>query len=156
MFVSAKINYGCILFHFYIKPQHIISHTDKTHGCILFHFYIKPQHFTNEDANGNGCILFHFYIKPQPLSHRQLTFACCILFHFYIKPQRQECYYHHRNVVSYSISTSNHNPLYLDFRLFLVVSYSISTSNHNNSICLTSGLSLYLIPFLHQTTTIQW
>ena len=35
-----------------------------------------------------------------------------------------------------------------------VVSYSISTSNHNNLQSILLCLKLYLIPFLHQTTTV--
>ena len=37
----------------------------------------------------------------------------------------------------------------------MVVSYSISTSNHNSSSCCHFIIMLYLIPFLHQTTTQQ-
>ncbi len=56
-------------------------------SCILFHFYIKPQHIPDTYVDDLSCILFHFYIKPQPF--------------FYI--------YRYILVVSYSISTSNHN-----------------------------------------------
>ena len=78
---------------------------------------------------------------------------CCILFHFYIKPQLFDIEFNNIFVVSYSISTSNHNR-YNNWRKdMLVVSYSISTSNHN-LIRMTLILNmLYLIPFLHQTTT---
>ena len=34
---------------------------------------------------------------------------CCILFHFYIKPQQLLFTFSSKTVVSYSISTSNHN-----------------------------------------------
>ena len=56
-------------------------------------------------------------------------------------------------VVSYSISTSNHNPRTLIQTPLSVVSYSISTSNHNTRRLLLLMSPLYLIPFLHQTTT---
>ena len=55
----------------------------------------------------------------------------CILFHFYIKPQPYEAKEFGIIVVSYSISTSNHNLPPAQTRMCLVVSYSISTSNHN-------------------------
>ena len=143
-------------------------------GCILFHFYIKPQQFTNKAINPGGCILFHFYIKPQlckhfvcdrpvvsysistsnhnsspsmtapdslyliPFLHQTTTLQFfrvlphrCILFHFYIKPQPTECYDSNPYVVSYSISTSNHNEPWTCPKASEVVSYSISTSNHN-------------------------
>ena len=56
----------------------------------------------------------------------------CILFHFYIKPQRYACCQY----------------------VNVVVSYSISTSNHNEPLVVPSNEVLYLIPFLHQTTTL--
>ena len=60
------------------------------------------------------------------------------------------------SVVSYSISTSNHNIRELKQFSDLVVSYSISTSNHNALAQLTIIGKLYLIPFLHQTTTLGY
>ena len=59
----------------------------------------------------------------------------------------------YRCVVSYSISTSNHNIGAKIFSLVFVVSYSISTSNHNCRNPYLVVVALYLIPFLHQTTT---
>ena len=55
----------------------------------------------------------------------------CILFHFYIKPQHTDGTQAKHTVVSYSISTSNHNVNYQLVNFGKVVSYSISTSNHN-------------------------
>ena len=78
---------SCILFHFYIKPQLLMLRKNSPLRCILFHFYIKPQHFVARINNQQRCILFHFYIKPQHLNIPDINY----------------------NVVSYSISTSNHN-----------------------------------------------
>ena len=58
-------------------------------------------------------------------------------------------------VVSYSISTSNHNLPQIKTLLEEVVSYSISTSNHNVNRNAATVATLYLIPFLHQTTTFR-
>ena len=101
--------------------------------CILFHFYIKPQRTYRSFLGLPGCILFHFYIKPQLCGAVPLPPLRCILFHFYIKPQR----------------------LRLKFLVLIVVSYSISTSNHNGNPKYDAARKLYLIPFLHQTTTRQ-
>ena len=57
-------------------------------------------------------------------------------------------------VVSYSISTSNHNWKTFSNDFLAVVSYSISTSNHNKNTRNHVSRKLYLIPFLHQTTTL--
>ena len=57
----------------------------------------------------------------------------CILFHFYIKPQHCIHKINVKWVVSYSISTSNHNKFVRNLDFSGVVSYSISTSNHNST-----------------------
>ena len=103
-------------------------------GCILFHFYIKPQPRLGKLASALRCILFHFYIKPQPFYDCAVESYGCILFHFYIKPQRCPIFHALFSVVSYSISTSNHNLLFSSSAIRLVVSYSISTSNHNRNL----------------------
>ena len=78
-----------------------------------------------------GCILSCFYIKPQPLVVVKL-----VIF-----------------VVSYLVSTSNHNYELEWHCRFYVVSYLVSTSNHNFNADTMRMQVLYLILFLHQTTT---
>ncbi len=81
----------------------------------------------------NSCILFHFYIKPQP-SIREKDTAVVVSYsistsnHNTIKVKNKNL-----GVVSYSISTSNHNCQSRQLKFLTVVSYSISTSNHNNT-----------------------
>ena len=127
----GNILFSCILFHFYIKPQLWSIYCFFCFRCILFHFYIKPQPCKSANIKGFGCILFHFYIKPQHIFSVVFRMLRCILFHFYIKPQLRQ----------------------LQIVLCLVVSYSISTSNHNVFASNLCPHGLYLIPFLHQTTT---
>ena len=82
--------------------------------------------------SGTGCILSCSYIKPQRrnvvICHNQ----CCILSCSYIKPQQQELIPEARIVVYYHVPTSNHN------RIAPPAVYK----------------SLYIIMFLHQTTTV--
>ena len=126
--------YRCILFYFYIKPQLSFLHLCKSVSCILFYFYIKPQLIKRYWVSNGSCILFYFYIKPQRTS-RDAEFATgCILFYFYIKPQLQAVNNWHSGVVY----------------------YSISTSNHNKSIKGVTIYMLYIILFLHQTTTVSF
>ena len=42
------------------------SQIEREVCCILFFFYIKPQHHFMQHVGDQGCILFFFYIKPQP------------------------------------------------------------------------------------------
>ena len=53
------------------------------------------------------------------------------------------------------LSTSNHNSEKTRWKIGTVVSYWISTSNHNSSPERDQSRVLYLIEFLHQTTTLM-
>ena len=57
-------------------------------------------------------------------------------------------------VVPYSASTSNHNSYAEKEQKILVVPYSASTSNHNTSLYSSCSYKLFLIPILHQITTL--
>ena len=100
--------------------------------CILLNFYIKPQLGPRVVVRQDRCILLNFYIKPQPRSWMRFLMW----------------------VVSYWISTSNHNGNYPRYQFDSVVSYWISTSNHNSGCAVFKTRRLYLIEFLHQTTTL--
>ena len=121
----------CVLFYFYIKPQLGVAWSDTTNRCVLFYFYIKPQPLRALSALRARCVLFYFYIKPQLCKIKAISALCCVLFYFYIKPQLDVSVQRILQVVSYSISTSNHNSNLANPAWGRVVSYSISTSNHN-------------------------
>ena len=78
-----------------------------------------------------GCILSYFIIKPQPSCLHFTHSTGCILSYFIIKPQLK---WSHIFWIS-------------------VVSYLISSSNHNQSCGHRFPWELYLILFHHQTTT---
>ena len=99
--------------------------------CILFHFYIKPQLWDWSCNSFQCCILFHFYIKPQPLDKVNGGFLVVSYSISTSNHNSNEQHLYHCIVVSYSISTSNHNYKYATISVSIVVSYSISTSNHN-------------------------
>ena len=99
------------------------------------------------------CILSKFYIKPQRFCVLVFRSICCILSKFYIKPQLLVLPILLFMVVSYRNSTSNHNRWKDNALIRGVVSYRNSTSNHNSSSVSMTGVQLYLIEILHQTTT---
>ncbi len=99
----------CILSYFYIKPQPSRRSSVCHARCILSYFYIKPQPCRSRDMYVRGCILSYFYIKPQLGITAVEPSKGCILSYFYIKPQHNRPYVHRFKVVSYLISTSNHN-----------------------------------------------
>ena len=121
----------CILFHFYIKPQPCLFYPVANVSCILFHFYIKPQPRRHACCNSRRLYLIPFLHQTTTIRVCLILFSGCILFHFYIKPQPLVFIRIQIIVVSYSISTSNHNSSLCSPDTTSVVSYSISTSNHN-------------------------
>ena len=56
-------------------------------------------------------------------------------------------------VVYRTIPTSNHNSPSVSYTVFEVVYRTIPTSNHNSSLILMQLVPLYIVLFLHQTTT---
>ena len=172
---TCSIIFCCVLFHFYIKPQRLLAAWPSGWRCVLFHFYIKPQlcfvchkfefvvsySISTSNHNSfydNSCLyalcLIPFLHQTTTCSALSRSSSRCVLFHFYIKPQRWVSPLFASTVVSYSISTSNHNTSYernRKGRLCLIPFLHQTTTNHR-SCSLFRGLCL--IPFLHQTTTI--
>ena len=142
----------CILFHFYIKPQlnaglpitrlvvsYSISTSNHNHGnagggtgwLYLIPFLHQTTTFPRQARYWGMLYLIPFLHQTTTQISTTIFLNRCILFHFYIKPQHPLCYIGNTVVVSYSISTSNHNIVWILVEVLLVVSYSISTSNHN-------------------------
>ena len=100
------------------------------------------------------CILSSFYIKPQPAL--VLALASMIVSYRLSTSNHNWTWSGHRGhtIVSYRLSTSNHNCLLLLLLMQHIVSYRLSTSNHNPLLERGASYGLYLIVFLHQTTTL--
>ena len=103
-----------------------------------------------------SCSSFQFYIKPQPITASSLFIP--------VVPHSNSTSNHNFHlqfrgklfVVPHSNSTSNHNVLRRFRSFLLVVPHSNSTSNHNMVARLWKLTALFLIPILHQTTTVSF
>ncbi len=145
--------FHCILSSFYIKPQLSSSTIREKSHCILSSFYIKPQLCRCSCLPLLYCILSSFYIKPQLSFLPFLIHRYCILSSFYIKPQLLNLSTTNLHIVSYRLSTSNHNSAWISHvapLLYLIVFLHQTTTVILN---ISQVLTLYLIVFLHQTTT---
>ncbi len=100
-------------------------------GCISSVSYIKPQLLVSWVSFSQRCISSVSYIKPQPFGCRLMCQICCISSVSYIKPQL---------------------PSGLII-LRVVVYRPFPTSNHNRLLLLLLESKLYIVRFLHQTTT---
>ena len=126
----------CPLFRLYLIP--FLHQTTTFHVVYytLLELYLIP--FLHQTTTSLKWSVSDIGLYLIPFLHQTTTppffksfYISCILFHFYIKPQ----------------------PFFRSIVYFIVVSYSISTSNHNPYRTASVSMTLYLIPFLHQTTT---
>ena len=102
-----------------------------------------------------SCISFFSYIKPQHLIGFSCTLFSCISFFSYIKPQHvcQSCF--PVKVVYHSFPTSNHNLVShtsCRYALYIILFLHQTTTKEEGGRC---SLLLYIILFLHQTTTVM-
>ena len=100
-------------------------------SCLSSCSYIKPQLENSVAAMAMGCLSSCSYIKPQ------LFF---ILFFVLI-------------VVYHLVPTSNHNYSFYVYVIYFVVYHLVPTSNHNYEMLMLLYYLLFIILFLHQTTT---
>ena len=109
MNIVIEVLERCILSKFYIKPQQVMSPSNRHRSCILSKFYIKPQQYYDR------------YYAWSVVSYRNST-----------SNHNYPDYLHYTgSVVSYRNSTSNHNIGVRRKPKRAVVSYRNSTSNHN-------------------------
>ena len=100
--------------------------------CISYYSYIKPQPPRHSRHSLHSCISYYSYIKPQLSKNGTRMRNRCISYYSYIKPQ-----------------------LVPKMCLFNEVVYrTIPTSNHNWYRCSIAISLLYIVLFLHQTTTL--
>ena len=164
----------CISYYSYIKPQPglnpqltnvVVYHTIPTsnHNCrqslppclLLYIILFLHQTTTLGRSTKKRCLLYIilFLHQTTTLGRIILPATCCISYYSYIKPQPGLNPQLANVVVYHTIPTSNHNLYVLIVFMVYVVYHTIPTSNHN---CGGGGgftAMLYIILFLHQTTT---
>ena len=97
----------------------------------IFMSYIKPQLVDPLQIQNLGCISYYSCIKPQLRMCYHVPTLRCISYYSYIKPQ----------------------PIRVVIKIFFVVYRTIPTSNHNRWTSASCSCVLYIVLFLHQTTT---
>ena len=142
----------CISYYSYIKPQlkgnwiktiKVVYRTIPTsnHNLLLCFYHISLLYI----------VLFLHQTTTRKLKHRKMV--CCISYYSYIKPQQWNQFIVGTDVVYRTIPTSNHNYQGTHYHADWVVYRTIPTSNHNRLLLLEFVSKLYIVLFLHQTTT---
>ena len=123
--------------------------------CISSYSYIKPQQTPAHGAWPARCISSYSYIKPQRWLKAYGERLRCISSYSYIKPQPVLLAGHAHQVVYHPIPTSNHNDRdvrSLTFQLYIILFLHQTTTA---MLGRSYWLLLYIILFLHQTTTLR-
>ena len=148
-----RLSHCCISYYSYIKPQLVLRgwHRDsvvyRTIPTSNHNSFISLLFFTSlyivlflhqtttaqtKSTLAHSCISYYSYIKPQLFGRFLIVPLCCISYYSYIKPQL------YRLVPSFKY----------------VVYRTIPTSNHNSPKMGPECEMLYIVLFLHQTTTL--
>ena len=164
----------CISYYSYIKPQltgqyqlcqYVVYRTIPTsnHNCnnpILVNTRLYIVLLLHQTTTALLIFRLRLVLYIVLFLHQTTTFfgkysnsLSCISYYSYIKPQRQAELQRSWQVVYRTIPTSNHNSKPLRISWFFVVYRTIPTSNHNSSGHSQVSSELYIVLFLHQTTT---
>ena len=122
---------GCLSSCSYIKPQHSIN--VFLSSVVVYHLVPTSNHNPSISYTGWHSVVYHLV----PTSNHNLP-PC---FHFSLL------------VVYHLVPTSNHNSLGGIAQFAQVVYHLVPTSNHNEEEEDTEDTELFIILFLHQTTT---
>ena len=145
----------CISYYSYIKPQ----------PCNCFFFILSVVYRTIPTSNHNFRFFLCFntalyivlFLHQTTTEHdRERCALRCISYYSYIKPQPNYESARIKSVVYRTIPTSNHNTCILCVCARIVVYRTIPTSNHNSTIDVRINFMLYIVLFLHQTTTFSF
>ena len=166
----------CISFFSYIKPQQF---TDLYYGVrVVYRSFPTSNHNGTVSAPSTPAVVYRsfptsnhnllllanqdeglyivLFLHQTTTANRDFpTCVCCISFFSYIKPQRSRLTMFMLKVVYRSFPTSNHNAINIAFACLRVVYRSFPTSNHNASKFFKKTFLLYIVLFLHQTTTCE-
>ena len=121
--------------------------------CLSSCSYIKPQRSMRYHSTRVGCLSSCSYIKPQPMIEKMN--AESVVYHLVPTSNHnvQKILLGDSTVVYHLVPTSNHNRLPVLSNVKYVVYHLVPTSNHNRFKSLGIDGMLFIILFLHQTTT---
>ena len=121
--------------------------------CLSSCSYIKPQQYKGLLNKCRSCLSSCSYIKPQPQAIQAASNARCLSSCSYIKPQQVKyCFYLQHSCLSSCSYIKPQLPMII-YIVRTVVYHLVPTSNHNSTLVPNLANQLFIILFLHQTTT---
>ena len=151
--LGYKMHKSCISSISYIKPQLIIC--GGLRSSVVYRLFPTSNHNDSISAAGALGLYIVYFLHQTTTIRMNLVFSsCCISSISYIKPQHVRWSSRPSRVVYRLFPTSNHNDRPITARAKSVVYRLFPTSNHNNPAGIFGRHRLYIVYFLHQTTTI--
>ena len=125
-----------------------------------YHVVYHPFPTSNHNGSHQAFVALMLYIilflhQTTTVSKISKSVNSCISSFSYIKPQLGQLCDMRLRVVYHPFPTSNHNWVCLAVKLGIVVYHPFPTSNHNCGDWQIKSWLLYIILFLHQTTTLD-
>ena len=150
--IQSPCQLRCISSFSYIKPQPF--HHTCTASQVVYHPFPTSNHNSTK-VHKHGYQLYIILFLHQTTTFLRLTYLenRCISSFSYIKPQLDQSLTCFHIVVYHPFPTSNHNQLRKRVLYVVVVYHPFPTSNHNSVTAFSYPGMLYIILFLHQTTT---
>ena len=121
--------------------------------CLSSCSYIKPQLSEMRNTSRLGCLSSCSYIKPQQRRDTEYRIQSCLSSCSYIKPQQYRRDTEYTEVVYHLVPTSNHNKIQRiqNIQRLFIILFLHQTTTYKTAFF--SVPSLFIILFLHQTTT---
>ncbi len=162
-FSTSNHNFGEVLYIVAsVVPYHFSTSNHNLRPRWRARLLVVPYHFSTSNHNPRCSIIILIMLYLITFLHQTTTLYTsvntstgCTLSLFYIKPQRQAIAAALDEGCTLSLFYIKPQPLLVLLSYLYVVPYHFSTSNHNKSYEYYPLVSLYLITFLHQTTTIK-
>ena len=144
----------CISYYSYIKPQPLDF--GFLFLCVVYRTIPTSNHNLIASLIISSALYIVLFLHQTTTGFPAVVIiTCCISYYSYIKPQPDSISDNIQCVVYRTIPTSNHNLLWHRGASQKVVYRTIPTSNHNHDGYVDLCYPLYIVLFLHQTTTMM-
>ena len=174
--MQKRLNWIYVVYRTIPTSNHNLNVVTRPPAKVVYRTIPTSNHNPSESkARSFSLYIVLFLHQTTTQARRPLHRGRCISYYSYIKPQRflclgffllvvyrtiptsnhnNTCHHHcYGSVVYRTIPTSNHNRCPTLNKLVGVVYRTIPTSNHNRRKRRRRNIRLYIVLFLHQTTT---
>ena len=172
---NGKLSFSCLSSCSYIKPQHlmiiyivriVVYHLVPTsnhnldavqvaEACVVYHLVPTSNHNSREIDILCRPVVYHLVPTSNHNGVDNMNRKYIVVYHLVPTSNHNHSFlYIERNIVVYHlVPTSNHNCVSFHADSTLVVYHLVPTSNHNFKQDSLLNRLLFIILFLHQTTT---